>query len=127
MSQQTEPVANFPTEAEARLALGRLEAEGIAGHVIPASDNLSRHAIVLPIHGGYDVVVAAGEAERARQVLLLHAHQPVPPGWEDEAERAIDGWICPGCDTPVSMNEAFCPECGASCPGVTVEDDEDDG
>jgi hypothetical protein len=126
MSQQTEAIATFPTEAEARLALGRLDEEGIRGDVVPASDNLERSAIVLPIHDGYKLLVASGEAERARRVLFLFAQQQVPPGWEDEAERAIDGWICPGCDTAVSMNEAFCHECGASCPGVTVQDDEDD-
>lgn len=124
MSQQTETIANFPTEAEARLALGRLDEEGIRGDVVPASDNLERSAIVLPIHDGYDLRVAAADAERAQQVLALDARQPLPPDWEDEAEKAVDGWICPACDTPVSMNEAFCPECGASCPGVRVEDDD---
>jgi hypothetical protein len=127
MSHPTEPIANFPTEAEARLALGRLDEEGLRAEVVPANDNLSRHAIVLPIHDGYHLLVAAEDAERARQVLALDAEQPLADGWEDAAEQAIDGWLCPNCDTEVSMNEAFCPECGESRGEVRADDgDEDD-
>lgn len=125
MPRPTEAVAIFPTEAEALLALGLLDAEGIRGEILPASDNLSRLAIILPVLDAYHLVVAPDDAESARRILFLHAREPLAPGWEDVAERAIDGWICPCCDTQSSMNEASCHACGSPHPNLAAWGEEE--
>jgi rubrerythrin len=125
MSEPTEAIAEFQTVVEAQEALAWLREEGIEASI--AGD--VSETVNYPILGGMPLaptrlVVAASDAERAREVLAHREQEQLQDNWEDAAESAINGWICPNCDTEVNPEEAFCPACGASRTDVRAEDDE---
>lgn len=115
MYELTEVVAEFATEAEAQVALVRLRLDRIdaevVGHVpTAASFSLFGRLPFAPIH----VVVPRSQADRARFILAAAGVEVLEPGWEALAERAIDGWICPVCDTEADHGEDVCPCCANS-------------
>src|SRR5262245_29404934 len=125
MSQPTEAIAVFPTEDEAQEALAWLREEGIEGSLDRDAADTSNYPILGgPAHVPMRVLVAASDAERARAVLASRGQDQLEPNWEEQAEAAIQGWICPNCDTEVNPDVAFCPECGASRTEVRVEDED---
>lgn len=119
MSEETAVLAEFTTEAEAVAALNRLQTEGIQGEVAGPGGEL------VPV-APFKILVSSVALERARQLLQQDVEATLPEGWEAAAETAVDGWICAQCDTTVPLDQAFCPECGASRSEVRVEDDEDE-
>lgn len=124
MSEPTEAVAVFPTEVEAQEALAWLREEGIEGVLDADAADTSNYPILGgPAHVPMRVLVAAPDAERARAILASRGGDQLEANWEEQAEHAIQGWICPNCDTEVHPDEAFCPECGASRQDVRVEDE----
>jgi rubrerythrin len=124
MSEPTEVIAEFQTVVEAQEALAWLREEGFE----PSLEGELSETVNYPLLGGMPlaptrVVVPASQAERAREALANRGEVQLQEDWEDAAEHAVDGWICPNCDTPVKLEEAFCPECGASRTNVRAEDD----
>lgn len=115
MYELTEVVAEFATEAEAQVALVRLRLDRIdaevVGHVpTAASFSLFGRLPFAPIH----VVVPRSQADRARFILAAAGVEVLEPGWESLAESAVDGWICPVCDTEADPGEDVCPCCASS-------------
>src|SRR5262245_50524082 len=124
MYEPTEVIAEFPTETEAQVALARLRAEGIEGAIsgeVPhaASFSLLGRLQYAPIL----LSVAASQVDKARQILAQDRDAALEEGWEDAAEAAIQGWICPNCDTEVMPEETTCPECGASRPDLGADEE----
>src|SRR5262249_3287085 len=120
-----EPIAEYPTEIEAQEALTWLREEGIEGALDQDAADTSNYPILGgPAHVPMKVLVAAADAERARAILTARSEGQLHENWEDAAELAIRGWICPKCDTEVNPDVVFCPECGASRTEVRVEDDD---
>ena len=113
MSENTIVLREFDSAAEAQLALERLRAESIRGFVsgdTPLPTNFSIFGQMQ--YAAMRLHVDATQAERARSILDdLPRHRPVK-GWESQAEDAIDGWICPLCDTQVEEDVTVCPACG---------------
>ena len=60
------------------------------------------------------IVVARSQAERARFILAAAGVEVLESDWETLAEQAVDGWICPLCDTEAGPGEGA-P--GAAGPG----------
>jgi rubrerythrin len=116
MSDPIEVIAEYTTEAEAQVALARLREEGIDGQV----DGFAGQSVpVAP----FRLSVASSQAARALQIIEDHSKAQLAEGWEDDAEAAVDGWICAMCDTPVELTEAYCPECGAPRTAVRADDE----
>lgn len=115
MYELTEVVAEFATEAQAQVAIVRLRLDHIdadvVGHVPTAvSFSLFGRMPFAPIH----VVVPRSQADRARFILAAAGVEVLETDWESLAEKAIDGWICPACDTEVDHGEDACPNCDTS-------------
>jgi hypothetical protein len=127
MFEPTEVIAEFPSEGEAEVALARLREEGIEGSVTGNVPNAATFSLFgrMP-YAPIQLAVVASEAERAREILKHH-EESLQEGWEEDAEAAIDGWICANCDTEVTLEVMFCPECGSPRSAVRVEDEDEDG
>ncbi|MFO0878238.1 MAG: hypothetical protein U0840_12880 [Gemmataceae bacterium] len=115
MYELTEVIGEFATEAEAQVALVRLKMDRIdarlVGHVpCAASFWLLGRLPFVPIH----MVVPRSQADRARFILAAAGVEVLEPDWESLAERAVDGWICAGCDSEVDHSDDTCPICSAS-------------
>jgi hypothetical protein len=117
-AEKTVVVAEFPTEAEAQVALTRLQEESIPAHITggganPVNFSLFGRMPFAPIQ----VHVFESQARQAKQLLSdLKGLRP-RDGWEPEAENAVDGWICQLCDTHVEDETAnACPSCGEPRP-----------
>jgi len=117
MSENTIVLREFDSAAEAQLALERLRAESIRSFVsgdTPLPTNFSIFGQMQ--YAAIRLHVDAAQAERARAILAdLPRHKP-EKGWESQAEDAIDGWICPLCDTQVEVDAIVCPACGETRP-----------
>ena len=123
MSAATEVIAEYTTQLEAEEALNWLRQEGVEGSIAVDVE----HAAKYPILGGGPVaptrvLVLAADAVRARAILAKLDQGELQENWEDAAESAIQGWMCPNCDTEVNLEEAYCPECGSPRTDVRVED-----
>lgn len=127
MYDSTVVVAEYPTAAEAEIALARLRHEGIEGAVTgnasnAASYSLFEHVPFAPIL----LSVTSSESERARAILSQLDQELLEEGWEETAEAAVEGWICASCDTEVPLDQTVCSDCGAPRRDRRSED-EDDG
>jgi rubrerythrin len=114
MYELTEVVAEFAHEAEAQVAVVRLRMDRIhaqvVGHVpTAASFSLFGRMPFAPIQ----IVVVRSQAERARFILAAAGVEVLENDWESLAERAIDGWICPKCDSEAEHGDDICPVCRA--------------
>lgn len=115
MYELTEVVAEFATEAAAqvaqvRLLMDRISAE-VVGHV-PTAASFSLFGR-LPF-SRIQVVVPRSQADRARFILAAAGVEVLENDWESLAEAAVDGWICPRCDTLTDHGDDVCPTCSAS-------------
>ena len=122
MLEPTEVIAEFPTEAEAQVALARLREEGIEGAVtgnVPNAANFSLFGRMQ--YAPIELSVVAAAVERAKEILDHHAEEAIQEDFVD-AESAINGWMCRNCDTEVNLEEAFCPECGSPRTDVRIQD-----
>jgi hypothetical protein len=115
MYELTEVIAEFATEAEAQVALVRLRLDAIRAEVVgqvptAASFSLFGRLPFAPIQ----IVVARSQAERARFILAAAGVEVLESDWETLPEQAVDGWICPLCDTEAGPGEDACPVCRSS-------------
>ncbi len=126
MLEHTEVIAEFPTEAEAQVALARLREEGIEGAVTGNVPNAATFSIFGRMQfAPIELSVVASAVERAREILDRHGEEAIQEDFTD-AESAINGWMCLNCDTEVNLEEAFCPECGSPRTEARVEDNDDE-
>jgi hypothetical protein len=127
MYDPTEVIAEFNTPGEAQVALARLEAEGIAGTISGDLPNAASWSLLGQMQfAAIQLAVAQSDAARARAILDLADGAELEEGWEEIAETAIAGWMCPGCDTEVAADQDVCPECGSGRDERTVEDEEEE-
>lgn len=127
----TEVIREYEKLAEAMAHLAALQAEGIAAVLagdVPNGANfhwLAGRLNYAPIQ----LVVPASQRGQAERILL-QLGEPLPLGWEADAESAIEGWLCPTCDTVTAYEEIECAGCGGARPdgseGDEQADDEDD-
>jgi hypothetical protein len=125
MYDPTEVIAEFNTPGEAQVALARLEAEGIAGAISGDLPNAASWSLLGQMQfAAIQLSVAQSDAARARAILDLADGAELEEGWEEKAETAIAGWMCPGCDTEVAPDLDACPECGTGRDERMAEDEE---
>lgn len=115
MYELTEIIAEFASEAEAQVALLRLRMDRILAQVVghvptAASFSLFGRLPFAPIH----LVVPRSQAERARFILAAAGVEVLEHDWETLAENAIEGWLCPLCDSEVEHSDDVCPLCGTN-------------
>jgi rubrerythrin len=115
MYELTDVVAEFTSEAEAQVALVRLRMDRIHARVVghiptAASFSLFGRLPFAPIQ----IVVVRSQAERARFILAGAGVEVLEHDWETLAENAVEGWICPKCDTEGEPGEDVCPVCRTS-------------
>jgi hypothetical protein len=114
MFDNTVIIAEFNSPDEAHLALSRLQEASIRGFVTGDQPNPTTFSLLGRMQ--YDAVrlhVAESDAERAAEILANVRDAELSENWEDEAEMAVEGWICPVCDTEVAKELTTCPDCGA--------------
>lgn len=113
MSDNTVVLAEFNSPEEAHLALNRLREASIAGFVTGDQPNPTTFSWLGRMQ--FDAIrlhVAASDAERAAELLANTQNAELPEDWQEQAEAAVEGWICPACDTEVASELTTCPECG---------------
>lgn len=86
VEQGYEPAVQFATEEEARTAVEMLLLRGLGATYEPAD---APAAAGLPI--GFYVVVAEGEAPRARQILEVPEPEPEPG--DPQARKKVPQWV----------------------------------
>jgi hypothetical protein len=123
MAMSDEPmkvIAEYDDEAEVQSALALLREAGI--EVLTSRDGGSE---VLFGQTPYELTGLAVPESRVEEAQRVLAQLDTPPeaGWEQEAEQAVEGWVCPGCDTVVPQDQDVCPECGTR-RGETPPEDE---
>src|SRR4051794_35501287 len=102
-------IATYESEAELETALGLLREAGI--QVLTSRDEGSAPLFGQTPYEMAQLAVPAAQADEALRVLA-QVDAPLEPGWEQEAEKAVDGWLCRNCDTVVNLEQTVCPECG---------------
>jgi rubrerythrin len=60
--------------------------------------------------------VDSSQVQRAKEVLADLRQEKPAANWESEAVEAIEGWICPLCDTQVEDAVMVCPACSEARP-----------
>lgn len=134
MSEKPIVIARFEMPAEAQLACGRLQAEGISAHVVGLG-GAATLGFLVSIGGQIELYVDAADAPRAQQILA--ACMP-NERWrallDDQQERAPSGfiesgaderltnvryenddaplWVCSLCGDAISVAETVCAACG---------------
>ncbi len=104
-------IASYESEAELETALGLLREAGI--QVLTSRDEGSAPLFGQTPYELAQLAVPASQVDEALRVLA-QVDAPPEPGWEQEAEQAVDGWVCRNCDTVVQQEQTLCPECGTA-------------
>jgi hypothetical protein len=102
-------IAEFDNEAEAEAAVALLKEAGIP--VLTSRDEASASLFGQTPYELTGLAVPQSQEAEAQRVLA-QLDGPLEPGWEQQAEQAVDGWLCQNCDTVVAETEQVCPECG---------------
>jgi hypothetical protein len=147
MSEQPIVIARFEMPAEAQLACGRLQAEGISAHVV-GQGGAAALGFLVSIGGQIELYVNAADAPRAQQILaacmpnerwrvFLDDHQERAPAAFSKAspdERLTNMryedddallWLCSLCGDAISVSETVCAACGTprEAPGQSFPED----
>jgi hypothetical protein len=107
-------IAEYDDEAKAESAVALLREAGIK--VLTSRDEASASVFGQTPYELTGLAVPESQVEEAEKVLA-QLDNPPEPGWEGEAEQAVEGWVCPGCDTVVPNDQTVCPECGTARAG----------
>jgi hypothetical protein len=114
-------IATYDNEAELETALALLQEAGIK--VLTSRDTASASLFGQTPYELAEIAVPESQADEALGVL---AQLETPPAWEEKPEKAITGWVCPGCDTVVTQEEPVCPECGTERGAVPAGGEEEE-